>query len=99
MVERNPQSTTFEWSLRQSCVYQKLDARDKTQTWIFIAATSTLKNAYELYMGEHCEQSRVEHILEMHYVLMAAALSGWRGCIDYLAGETQQQVRKTREDY
>jgi len=33
------------------------------------------------------------HPMEQHYLLLAGATAGWKGCIAYLADEVQGQVQ------
>lgn len=91
-AELNNRPVRDPWSIRQTVVYHKYKANDKSSSWVMIAASKRTETSLDRYI-KSCEDDIVElNPFEIHLIVIDTALANWRPYIVGLTERITQQV-------
>ena len=92
-AELNHRSVQDPWSIRQTVIYHKYKANDKSSCWVMIAASKRTEVSLDRYI-KSCEDIAQLNPFEIHLIVLDTALANWRPYIVGLTEKLTQQVRK-----
>ena len=91
-AELNNRPVQDPWSIRQTAVYHKYKANDKSSSWVIIAASKRTETSLDRYI-KSCEDIAQSNPFEVHLIVLDTALANWRPYIISLTERITQQVR------
>ena len=90
-VELNNRKTQKPWSLRQTAVYHRYDAKDDASTWVIISASQKMETCLDRYM-KSLRTFGAQNSFSVHVHLFETALANWRPFIIGLTQRINKQV-------
>ena len=91
-AELNNREGSNPWSIRQTAIYHKYTAADKSSSWIMIAASERTRSSLDLYVRS-CTDLASFNPFEIHVLVLDSALANWRSYIIELTERITSQVR------
>lgn len=95
-AELNKRGGNRPWSIRQTAIYHKYTAVDKSSSWVMIAASQRTRASLDLYIGN--AGSRIDlaslNPFEIHALVLDSALTNWRS---YIIALTEQITHQSDE--
>ena len=91
-AELNNREGSNPWSIRQTAIYHKYTAADKSSGWIMIAASERTRSSLDLYV-KNCTDLALFNPFEFHVLVLDSALANWRSYIIDLTERITLQVR------
>ena len=92
-MELNKRDGNSPWSIRQTAIYHKYMAADRSSSWIMIAASERTQSSIDLYI-RNCTDLASFNPFEIHVLVLDSALSNWRSYIIDLSERITYQVRR-----
>ena len=92
-AELNNREGNDPWSIRQTAIYHKYTAADKSSSWIMIAASDRTRTSLDLY-AKSCTDLALFNPFEIHVLVLDSALANWRSYIIDLTERITRQVRR-----
>ena len=92
-AELNNREGNNPWSIRQTAIYHKYTAADKSSGWIMIAASERTRSSLDLYV-KSCTDLASFNPFEIHVLVLDSALANWRSYIIDLTERINCQVRR-----
>jgi hypothetical protein len=83
---------TSPWSVRQTTVYQKFDAKANSAVWIFIGASDETKDIVREIVERRSSGRKMNAFL-LHAMIIENSLGEWRWYISDLAERVNSMVR------
>ena len=93
-AELNNREGNNPWSIRQTAIYHKYTAADKSSSWTMIAASERTRSSLDLYV-KSCTDLASFNPFEIHVLVLDSALANWRSYIIDLTERISLQVRKS----
>lgn len=90
-VELNNRNTQKPWSLRQTAVYHRYDAKDDVSTWVMISASQKMETCMDRYV-KSLRSVSAPNPFNVHVLLFDTALANWRPFIISLTQKINKQV-------
>lgn len=91
-AELNNRSVEDPWSIRQTAIYHKFKANDRSSSWVMIAASKRTETSLDRYI-KSCKDIAQLDPFEIHLIVLDTALANWRPYIVGLTEKVTQQVR------
>ena len=91
-AELNNREGNNPWSIRQTAIYHKYTAADKSSSWVMIAASERTRSSLDLY-AKSCTDLASFNPFEIHVIVLDSALANWRSYIIDLTERITRQVR------
>ena len=93
-AELNNREGNSPWSIRQTAIYHKYTAADKSSSWIMIAASERTRSSLDRYV-KSCTDLVSFNPFEIHVLVLDSALANWRSYIIDLTERITRQVRRS----
>ncbi|KAL2049176.1 hypothetical protein ABVK25_010526 [Lepraria finkii] len=78
------------WSIRQTVIYHKYEAKSNSSTWVLISASKKTEEILDSYMGG-CGGYASVNPFEIHLLILDTALTNWRRYIVDLTDKIRKQ--------
>ena len=94
-VEINGRSDTNPWSLRQSCIYEKIRAADGRSSWILLQPSQSLRTRLRHLLSTDAELAALTSTdpLLIHAIIISVAIRNWHAYIGYLFQKLKSLVK------
>lgn len=90
-AELNNRSVLEPWSIRQTAIYHKFKANDRSSSWVMIAPSKSAETSLDRYI-KSCKDIAQLNPFEIHLIVLDTALANWR---PYIIGLTERITKQT----
>lgn len=89
-VEQNGRSHGDPWSLRQTGIYQQVNAEHRRSVWIFLQLSRSTRRQLEPVL--HSQSNSSDSFMILHSILLLATVDNWGKYVEHLHSQLRDLV-------